>query len=63
MSADHEAREDVELVEEIRKIEIVEPEVERKAESAALTVAAAVAFGAGIWAVLGRTKAEGKYIY
>jgi len=48
------------LREEIIKIEVVEPVVEQKAESAALTVAAAAAFGAGIWAVLGRGKAEGK---
>lgn len=56
-----EARTEAELFEEIKRIEIAEPEAERKAESAALTVGAAVAFGAGIWAVLGRTKAEGKY--
>jgi hypothetical protein len=48
------------LREEIIKIEVIEPVVEQKAESAALTVAAAAAFGAGIWAVLGRGKAEGK---
>lgn len=48
------------LREEIIKIEVTEPVVEQKAESAALTVAAAAAFGAGIWAVLGRAKAEGK---
>jgi hypothetical protein len=48
------------LREEIIKIEVTEPVVEQKAENAALTVAAAVAFGAGIWAVLGRAKAEGE---
>jgi hypothetical protein len=48
------------LRKELIKIEVAEPVVEQKAESAALTVAAAAAFGAGIWAVLGRAKAEGK---
>jgi hypothetical protein len=48
------------LRKEIIKIEVTEPVVEQRAESAALTVAAAAAFGAGIWAVLGRGKAEGK---
>ena len=50
------------LIKEIQKIEVLEPEVEERAESAALIVAAAAVFGAGIWAVLGKAKAEGKGI-
>lgn len=48
------------LLEELEKVEIAEPEAEQKAENAAIYVGAAVAFGAAIWLVLGRTKAEGK---
>lgn len=36
--------------------------MEQSAESAALPVAAAAVFGAGIWAVLGHAKAEGENI-
>lgn len=43
----------------IREIDIVEPEFEQGAESAALTVIGATVFGGLVWAVLGRTKAEG----
>lgn len=46
------------LRKEIQKLEVLEPEMEQSAESAALPVAAAVVFGAGIWAVLGHAKAE-----
>ncbi len=44
---------------DIRDIDIVEPELERGAESAALTVIGATVFGGIVWAVLGQTKAEG----
>lgn len=47
------------LREEINKIEIKEPEIESEGENAALNVAAATAFGAAIWAVLGKSKGEG----
>ena len=50
---------DAEMLQELQNVEVLEPVVEQKAESAALTVAAATAFGAGIWAVLGKAKAEG----
>jgi len=43
---------------DIREIDIVEPEFERGAESAALTVIGATVFGGIVWAVLGQTKAE-----
>lgn len=43
---------------EIEMIEVDEPLIEKGAEIAALTVAGSAAFGALIWAVLGKTKAE-----
>lgn len=46
---------DVELITEL---EVIEPEVERDAEQALLSVGAAVLFGAGVWAVLGPSKGE-----
>lgn len=46
---------------EIEMIEVDEPLLEKGAETAALTVAGSAAFGALIWAVLGKTKAEGEY--
>ena len=49
------------LLKELEKVEIAEPEAEQKAENAAIYVGAAVAFGAAVWLVLGRTKAEGKW--
>lgn len=45
-------------VKRITDLEIVEPEAERDAEQAALAVAAASVFGAGVWAVLGPAKGE-----
>lgn len=45
---------------ELERIEVLEPEIESGAENAALTVIASTAFGALIWAVLGKTKAEGE---
>lgn len=45
---------------EIEMIEVDEPLLEKGAEIAALTVAGSAAFGAVIWAVLGKTKAEGE---
>ena len=45
-------------VKRITDLEIVEPEAERDAEQAALAVAAATVFGAGVWAVLGPAKGE-----
>jgi hypothetical protein len=50
---------DEQLIAEVTRIEVLEPIVEEKGESAALAVAAAVAFGAGVWALLGRAKGEG----
>ena len=50
---------DTGLIEELEKVEVAEPEVEQRAENAAIYVGAAVAFGAAVWLVLGRTKAEG----
>ena len=47
---------------EIEMIEVDEPLLEKGAETAALTVAGSAAFGALIWAVLGKTKAEGAYL-
>lgn len=47
-----------EISERLELIEVEEPLAEGRAESASLTVAAAVLFGAGIWAVLGGGKAE-----
>jgi TerC family integral membrane protein len=49
---------EAELRREVQRLELEEPAFEAGAESAALTVAAASVFGAGIWAVLGKTKAE-----
>ena len=46
---------------EIEMIEVDEPLIEKGAEIAALTVAGSAAFGALIWAVLGKTKADGEY--
>lgn len=43
---------------ELQRIEVEEPLVEEKGENAAGIVAAAVAFGAGVWAVLGQTKGQ-----
>ena len=45
---------------EIEMIEVDEPLLEKGAETAALTVAGSAAFGAVIWAVWGKTKAEGE---
>lgn len=45
-------------VELITELEVVEPEVERDAEQALLSVGAATLFGAGVWAVLGSAKGE-----
>jgi hypothetical protein len=53
------AAREAELRREVELVEVLEPEVERSAEGAAATVAAAVAFGAGVWATLGRAKGEG----
>lgn len=47
-----------EALKSLELLEVTEPAVEERAESAALAVAAAVAFGAGVWAVLGRQKGE-----
>jgi TerC family integral membrane protein len=46
---------DVELITEL---EVIEPEVERDAEQALLSVGAAALFGAGVWGVLGPSKGE-----
>lgn len=45
-------------IDRITELEIVEPEVERDAEQAALAVGAATLFGAGVWAVLGPVKGQ-----
>ena len=59
-SIDEATETEAELIKEIKRIEVDEPELEAGAESAALTVAAATAFGAGIWAILGKAKGEGE---
>jgi len=48
------------LLKEIKILEVDEPELEEGAENAALTVGLAMAFGAAVWAVLGKTKGEGR---
>eukprot|EP00887_Chlorella_sp_A99_P008179 scaffold12.g8179.t1 len=47
-----------EALKTMQRLEVSEPMVEERAESAALSVGAAVAFGAGVWAVLGHQKGE-----
>ena len=47
------------IIRAVEQLEVEEPALEQSAESAAAAVAAAFAFGAGVWAVLGRAKGEG----
>lgn len=58
IASTEEASREKALREELELIEVKEPLAEESAEAASLTVAAAVAFGAGIWAILGKNKAE-----
>lgn len=50
---------EADLIAAVEQLEVEEPLLEQSAESAAAAVAAAFAFGAGVWAVLGKAKGEG----
>ena len=46
---------------DLTRLEISEPELERGAEQAAATVAASTVFGGIVWALLGASKGEGAW--